>query len=49
MARLSERVRAFFHGEQAQRLTRQAREQLRKPGNQRRLRQLVHPRRHRHH
>jgi hypothetical protein len=49
MAKLAERVRAFFHSPQAERLTRRAREQVRKPGNQRRLRRMVQQRRHRHH
>jgi hypothetical protein len=41
MATIIERIRAFLRGPQAQRLTRQARDQLRKPENQRRLRQIV--------
>jgi hypothetical protein len=41
MATIIERIRAFLRSPQGQQLTRQARDQLRKPDNQRRLRQLV--------
>lgn len=41
MATMVDRIRTFLHNPQGQRLTRQAREQLNKPDNQRRLRQLA--------
>jgi hypothetical protein len=41
MATIAERLRAFLRSPQGQRLTRQARDQLSKPENQRRLRQLA--------
>jgi hypothetical protein len=41
MATIIERIRAFLRSPHGQRLTRQAREQLHKPDNQRRLRQLA--------
>ncbi|HEX2773318.1 MAG TPA: hypothetical protein VHN18_12950 [Micromonosporaceae bacterium] len=41
MATIIERLRAFLRSSQGQRLSRQARDQLRKPDNQRRLRQLA--------
>jgi hypothetical protein len=41
MATIVERIRAFLRGPQAQRLIRQARDQLSKPDNKRRLRQIV--------
>lgn len=41
MATMVDRIRTFLHNPQGQRPTRQAREQLNKPDNQRRLRQLA--------
>jgi hypothetical protein len=41
MATIAERIRAFLRSPQGQRLARQARDQLSKPENQRRLRQLA--------
>jgi hypothetical protein len=41
MATIIERIRAYLRGPQGQRLTRQARDQLRNPDNQRRLSQIA--------
>ena len=41
MATIIDRIRAFLRSPQGQRLPGQARDQLRKPDNQRRLRQLA--------
>ena len=42
MTVIVDRIRAFLRSPQGQRLARQAHDQLRKPDNQRRLRELVH-------
>jgi hypothetical protein len=41
MTTITDRIRAFLRSPQGQRLARQARDQLSKPDNQRRLRQLA--------